>query len=128
MVRRPQPRRSAVTQFITHDIGVQGARTAAEQHEIEPPVEIDRGVKQVWIVAPGVAQLPRVSGVPSILETRPDQVSVSRRARTIRPGVEVTDQDYGQRGVGRSVQKLVALRNLDRAERALRLQMRVDKT
>src|ERR687890_1214526 len=128
MVRRPQPRRSAVTQFITHDIGVQRARTAAEQHEIEPTVEIDRRVEQVCIVAPGVAQIPRVSGAPGILEASPDEVVVSRRARTIRPGIEVTSQDYRQGGVGRPVEDLVALSNLDCIEWPLLLQMCVDES
>jgi len=55
MVGRPQPRRSAVAQFIADDISVQGTQITAEQHEIEPLGEIDCGVEQVRIVAPGIA-------------------------------------------------------------------------
>ena len=72
MVRRPQPRRSAVAQFIAYDVGIQGAQIIAVQHQIEAPGEIDRRVEQVGIMAKGVAKLPGVRGAPGILEASPD--------------------------------------------------------
>jgi hypothetical protein len=114
MVGRPQARRSAVAQVIADNIGVHGTETffrgtIAEQHEIEPLGECGRSVAQVFLMSPGVAQLPRVLDAPGICEARVDQVTVSRRAATTCPRVEVASKDYREVSIGRSFQDLLAL-------------------
>src|SRR5918995_4066774 len=130
MVGRPQAGRSAIGQFLTDDIGVEGAQTAAEQHEIDPPVEIDRCVLEVRRVAPGIAELSGMRGAPGIREPSLYRVTVSLRARPVRPRVVVTSQDHREPGLSWSAEDLVALGYLDRvygSTGALWFEVRVDE-
>src|SRR5215217_1931781 len=131
MVRRPQSRRSTITQSIADYIGVERAqtvaRTAAEQYEIEPLGKVDRRVEEERLVAESVAQLPRVGSAPGVRKPGSSQVAVRRCSRPVCSGVVITDKDHRDGGVSRSAQDLVALGDLVRVEETLLLQMCVDE-